>query len=420
MDKIRRNSRILIIVGIVSVMNAFLAGCIQAEKSYHTEHFTNTHWITIISLFAGIASLLCPSYSLMSTSFILAIIVNIFTLAICSATVIADFFNIIAISRDFNVLIKNAFVTRIQVYGLLSYSTMDMILSAVSVALVLLILSSCHRSFLDVQVERYSMLLSAIGILCVLRVPTNSPTRIITFCLSSISIYPTITYLWIDYRWFANAVEVCEIFYRGSAWCNNYLTIPGTISHFIETLLYFCVFITSTIVAYIIWRIIQINPRRGAYNADTKTTVAIKLEKSIEKIGLALLISGIIVLIVTIYEFIWNSSRHPITVSRDLYANLLHCTCLLMINAVRFADILTQLDYRNIGEVATWSWRIHNTTEVFALGAHFATIIWCLRILDIAGNTRISHALQPIVEFRNPLSTDQTTVQHYTYSFQDV
>ncbi|KAM3718589.1 Cytosolic arginine sensor for mTORC1 subunit [Dirofilaria immitis] len=622
MDKIRRNSRILIIVGIVSVMNAFLAGCIQAEKSYHTEHFTNTHWITIISLFAGIASLLCPSYSLMSTSFILAIIVNIFTLAICSATVIADFFNIIAISRDFNVLIKNAFVTRIQVYGLLSYSTMDMILSAVSVALVLLILSSCHRSFLDVQVERYSMLLSAIGsalivtstlkffswiaelyflrsignlirytfihyttdeplwitlnfalgILCVLRVPTNSPTRIITFCLSSISIYPTITYLWIDYRWFANAVisgtafskwipdwlsvfslnigiihillliiltltlisscgqplhmnfssefrtflfisgiiagvismalfafdiisirleafykifhgneqktpfltalstaflffasarevnffvipallttllfciqsttfllisylylswngyytkEVCEIFYRGSAWCNNYLTIP----------------------AYIIWRIIQINPRRGAYNADTKTTVAIKLEKSIEKIGLALLISGIIVLIVTIYEFIWNSSRHPviilltslyhisltitllifplyqITVSRDLYANLLHCTCLLMINAVRFADILTQLDYRNIGEVATWSWRIHNTTEVFALGAHFATIIWCLRILDIAGNTRISHALQPIVEFRNPLSTDQTTVQHYTYSFQDV
>lgn len=39
----------------------------------------------------------------------------------------------------------------------------DMILSAVSVALVLLILSSCHRSFLDIQMERHSVLLSVIG-----------------------------------------------------------------------------------------------------------------------------------------------------------------------------------------------------------------------------------------------------------------
>lgn len=117
MDKIHRTSRILTIVGIVSVLNAFLAGCIQAEKSYHTEHFTNTHWITIISLFAGIASSLCPSFSLITTSFILAIIMDIFALAICSATVIADFFNVIAICKDFGTLTKSAFITRIQVFS---------------------------------------------------------------------------------------------------------------------------------------------------------------------------------------------------------------------------------------------------------------------------------------------------------------
>uniref|UniRef100_A0A0R3S750 G_PROTEIN_RECEP_F1_2 domain-containing protein n=1 Tax=Elaeophora elaphi TaxID=1147741 RepID=A0A0R3S750_9BILA len=644
MDKIHRTSRILIIVSIVSVLNAFLAGCIQAEKSYHTEHFTNTHWITIISLFAGIASSLCPSFNLLSTSFILAVIMDIFALAICSAAVIADFFNLIAICKDFSILTKNTFVTRIQVYGLLSYSTVDMILSAVSVVLVLLILSSCHRSFLDIQMERHSTALSiigcaliatsvlkffswiaelyllrsignvvrytfihyttdeplwialniALGILCILRVPANSPTRIITFCLSSINIYPTVTYLWIDYRWFSNAVisgttfakwtpdwlsvlslstgiihvmllilltltfinscdqplhmnfsphfktflfisglisgaismalfafdiistrleafykifhgneqktpflttlasafllfasarqvnffvipallttllfciqstifllisylylswngyyadEVCEIFYRGSAWCASYLTIPGAISHFIETLLYFCVFIASCAMAYIIWRVIQANSRRGACNVDGKSIAAIKLEKLIEKIGLALLIAGAGVLITTVHEFIWNSSRHPlivlltsvyhvsltitllifplyqIVVSRELYANLLHCICLLMINAVRFADILTQLDYRNIGEATSWSWRIHNATEVLALGAHFATIVLCLRIVDIINNTRISHMPQPFVEFRNPLSIDQMSAQHYTYSLQDV
>ncbi|VDK88422.1 unnamed protein product [Onchocerca ochengi] len=262
------------------------------------------------------------------------------------------------------------------------------------------------------------------------------------FCIQS-TIFLLISYLYLSWNGYY-AEEVCELFYRGSAWCTNYLTISGTIFHFIETLLHFSVFIASSALAYIIWRVIQINPRRGAYNIDAKNMTAVKLEKLIEKIGLALVIAGIVVLIVTMHEFIWDSSRHPlitlltslyhvsltitllifpiyqVVVSRDLYANLLHCTCLLMISAVRFVDILTQLDYRNTGEATTWSWRIHNTTEVFALGAHFATIVWCLRILDIVDYTRISHIPQRFVEFRNPLSTDQTTVQQFNYSFQDV
>nr|CRZ24167.1 Bm2187 [Brugia malayi] len=541
MDKIHRTSRILTIVGVVSALNAFLAGCIQAEKSYHTEHFTNTHWITIISLFAGIASSLCPSFTVLSTSSIFVIIVDIFALAICSAAVIADFFNVIAICKDFSSLTKNVFVTRIQVYGLLSYSTVDMVLSAVSVALILLILSSCHRCFLDVQMERHSIPLSIIG--CALIVTsmlkffswiaelyflrsignvirytfihytTDEPlwimlnvalgiiagtisitlfafdiisTRleafykifhgneqkapflttlvtaflffasarevnffvipalltILLFCIQSTT-FLLISYLYLSWNGYY-ADEVCEIFYRGSAWCTNYLTISGAISHFVEAILYFCVLVASCALAFIIWRVVQINPRRGSYNIGGKSTVAIKLEKLIEKIGFALLIAGVVVFIATMYEFIWNSSRHPlivlltslyhmsltvtllifplyqIIVSQDLYANLLHCTCLLMINTIRFADILTQLDYRNIGEAISWSWRIHNTAEVFALGAHFATIIWCLRILDIVNNSRISHTPQPFVEFRNPLSTDEMTVQHYTYSFQDM
>lgn len=115
MEMAHRASRALIVVGAGNVLNAFLAGCIQAEKSYHTDHFTNTHWITVISLFAGMASALCPSFTFCTTSFVLAITVDIFALAVCSATMIADFFNVLAVCNDFTALTTNAFVTKLQV-----------------------------------------------------------------------------------------------------------------------------------------------------------------------------------------------------------------------------------------------------------------------------------------------------------------
>ncbi|VDK42730.1 unnamed protein product [Gongylonema pulchrum] len=155
---------------------------------------------------------------------------------------------------------------------MLSYSVMDMLLSGASVALLLLVLSSCHRSLLDVQVETQSGLLGgiglaliatsmikffawttelyflrsignmarytfihyttdeplwialnvALGILCILRVQANSPIRIITLCLSASSIHPTITYLWVDYRWFSNFVVSKATFVK---WVPDWLAV---------------------------------------------------------------------------------------------------------------------------------------------------------------------------------------------------
>lgn len=47
---------------------------------------------------------------------------------------------------------------------MIGYSVVDMLLSAVSVALILLILSTCHRSLLNVQVDNQSVMLTAIGL----------------------------------------------------------------------------------------------------------------------------------------------------------------------------------------------------------------------------------------------------------------
>ncbi|VDN03183.1 unnamed protein product [Thelazia callipaeda] len=643
MENTYRISKMLIIIGIANVLNAFIAGCIQAEKSYHSENYVNTHWITIITLFAGIASSICPSFAFLSTSFILATIVNIFALAICSAAVIADTLNLITIFEDFSTLTNNAFLTKIQVYGMLSYSLIDLILSVISVAFLIQIMLVCHRNFLDAQIERRSVLISvigcaliatstcklfawifelyflrtvgniirytfihytideplwialntAIGIFCILRVPAISLTRIITLCFSSLSIYPTITYLWIDYRWFTSAViakvafvkwtpdwlslinlcagiiqilllsvltlttissfrkplqmnfspqfkrflfisgitagittitifafdilsirleafykifhgnqqktpfltafsavllflastkeinflvfpsllctllfciqsttfllisylylswngyyanEICEIFYRSSAWCTNYLTVSGAISHFLEALLYLFVFIACCTMVNIILKIMQISPCHATSNHSSKSPTTVKLEKSIEIIGLMLLIGGAVVFATTLYELTWNSSRHPsivlltslyhisltvtllifplyqIMISHSLHANSLHCITLLMVSAIRFADILTQLDYRNTGEVTTLSWRIHNAIEVFTLGAYFATIVFCLRIHDQSNDNAIPYMPpQPFIEFRNPLSTEQQdSDQHYPHTF---
>ncbi|VDK60463.1 unnamed protein product [Gongylonema pulchrum] len=90
-----------------------------------------------------------------------------------------------------------------------------------------------------------------------------------------------------------------------------------------------------------------------------------------------------------------------------------------MVSIIRFVDILTKLDYRSIGEAASWAWRIHNTVEVTALGAHFAVIVLCLRIMEITNDSSIPHIPQPFMDFRNPLSVQPPASQQYSYTFQE-
>lgn len=100
------------------------------------------------------------------------------------------------------------------------------------------------------------------------------------FCIQS-TVFLLISYVYLSWNGYY-AEEICEMFYRGSAWCTNFLTLSGAISHFIGTLMHLFVFTASCALAYILWGIIQTSSRYGAYNVNPRSTAAVKMEKQIE------------------------------------------------------------------------------------------------------------------------------------------
>lgn len=66
----------------------------------------------------------------------------------------------------------------------------------------------------------------------------------------------------------------------------------------------------------------------------------------------------------------------------------------------------------NSGETANFSWRLHNTVEIAALGAHFVTIMLCLRIAELVNGTLFSTPMDSLEGFNNPLSLDSRTPQY--------
>ncbi|VDN45293.1 unnamed protein product [Gongylonema pulchrum] len=90
-----------------------------------------------------------------------------------------------------------------------------------------------------------------------------------------------ISYVYLSWNGY-HEEEMCELFYRGSARCSNFLTLSGVISHFTGSLLHLFVFVGSCALVYIIWRIMQMSSRHGAYNVNPKSIAAVKLEKQTE------------------------------------------------------------------------------------------------------------------------------------------
>ncbi|KHN85439.1 hypothetical protein Tcan_00383, partial [Toxocara canis] len=614
----RTAANALVVIGVVSAMNGFLASCIQAEKSYNVQHYTNTHWITTVSIFAGLSACTLRSFSAITHTLALMIATNLFAVTIAAAALIADTFNIFIILRDFQALSANLLLSRLQVYGMLSYSIVDFLLCCLTVVLVVTILNACMGGIIETRIQlrsslllvlgillivtsvaklfawilelywlrslgnivRYSFLHYTIdepiwiavniitGILCTLGSQGGTLLRLVTFCLSSLGIHSTIMYLWIDYRWFSNAVvsrisvqnqspgpllffnlslgcvhtilllavslilitsisqsielklssklrlfflssghgrrgycgfslvllnspvsigisgiadgrrmffstesgvfgilsdylsvvtslllciqstgfllvaynylswngyfseEICELFFYGAARCTHLITRTAATVHFFEALLYMFVMIASVATVFIVLRVIQMYAPAMPQLSNFQIKQAHKYERFVQWIGIVFLGAGVIVFSSTVIEFLTSRARHPlvvllttlyhtsigttliivplyqVTVSRMLLKSPLICVSLVMINAVRFIDVLTQLDYRSIGETANLSWRLHNTVEIAALGAHFVTIMLCLRIAELVNGTIFSEAMMSFEGFNNPLSID--------------
>uniref|UniRef100_A0A9J2PKR8 G-protein coupled receptors family 1 profile domain-containing protein n=1 Tax=Ascaris lumbricoides TaxID=6252 RepID=A0A9J2PKR8_ASCLU len=635
-ERARLAANALMVVGGASIVNGFLASCLQAEKSYSMQHYTNTHWITTVSIFAGLSACSLRSFSTLTHSLALMIATNLFAMTIAAAALLADVFNIFVILRDFQALSSNLLFTRLQVYGMLSYSVVDFLLCTLTVVLVVMILSACVGGVIETQLQlrsstllvlgisltiisaaklfawifelywlrslgniaRYTFLHYTIdepiwiainivtGILCTMSCQGGALLRAVCFCLSSLSIHSTVMYLWIDYRWFSNAVvasmnsqkhspgslfffnislgcthtilliaislilvtsisqpidlklssklrlflflsgitagavsvllllidvisanleafyrmfhgteqktpflvlmsaallllatrsptnhfvlpalvtslllcvqstgfllvaynylswngyfsgEICELFFHGAARCTHLITRTAATVHFFEAILHAFVLVTSAATVFIVLRVIQMYAPSMPQLSNFQMKQAEKYERIIQRIGVIFLVAGVIVFSSTVFEFVKSRARHPlivllstlyhtsigttliiiplyqVTVSRMILKNPLSCVSLVMVNAVRFVEVLTQLDYRNIGETANFSWRLHNTVEIAALGAHFVTIMLCLRIAELVNGTLFSTPMDSLEGFNNPLSLDSRTPQY--------
>ncbi|VDM49657.1 unnamed protein product [Toxocara canis] len=163
----RTAANALVVIGVVSAMNGFLASCIQAEKSYNVQHYTNTHWITTVSIFAGLSACTLRSFSAITHTLALMIATNLFAVTIAAAALIADAFNIFIILRDFQALSANLLLSRLQVYGMLSYSIVDFLLCCLTVVLVVTILNACMGGIIETRIQLRSSLLLVLGILLI-------------------------------------------------------------------------------------------------------------------------------------------------------------------------------------------------------------------------------------------------------------
>ncbi len=113
MDEGRRLHRAgqgLTACGAASMIAAGVAGLMQAEKNFHMEHYTNTHWVTSVLLFAGLG-LLRPSTS--PSFFVFALV--LLAAVVSAGAAIADLANLIFLSELNDKLERFYFVSRIQV-----------------------------------------------------------------------------------------------------------------------------------------------------------------------------------------------------------------------------------------------------------------------------------------------------------------
>lgn len=134
----------LTVCGIATVLNGAIASSLQAEKTYHLEHFTNTHWITSVFLFAGIATVLVDRTKI-NAFLLLTVALCCVSASIGLIALVADCVNIYIVSNvDIGVKSYTA-LTQLQLNAMITYSYVDMLTCVVSTGLSLAILAIVWR-----------------------------------------------------------------------------------------------------------------------------------------------------------------------------------------------------------------------------------------------------------------------------------
>uniref|UniRef100_A0A1I7WBN4 7TM_GPCR_Srx domain-containing protein n=1 Tax=Heterorhabditis bacteriophora TaxID=37862 RepID=A0A1I7WBN4_HETBA len=146
----------LLALGVLSVLNAFVATYQGAEKTYALDDYINTHWITTVIVFAGIGRLQAKERNLPGEVFSLT--VNLISISVCGCAIGADAWNI------FFILSTKVDSNPTLIYHLLIYNTFDIILCIGSISLGIYIVVSHLRSKQNVIRQAYSIYLFGLGI----------------------------------------------------------------------------------------------------------------------------------------------------------------------------------------------------------------------------------------------------------------
>lgn len=253
-------------MGILSLANAAIATGLEGVKSYHITQYVNTHWITSIFVISGCTTLLVERLHIDFFLFA-AVCTNLIAMFTALGAVIFDCANLHTVSRvypDRNSDRFQAAIGPMQIRAMMAYSVIDIICCAIAFAFSLLtcieMRSIAKRYFSNLQGFRSGLLFVCGFSLCFiglakqilwiwelrwlidlgemrrflfLNYTMDEPVwnciyfltgilncwtawkggRTMAYCalpLTALSAYPTIQYLWIDYRWMLS-VQLTEV-----------------------------------------------------------------------------------------------------------------------------------------------------------------------------------------------------------------
>lgn len=131
-DKLLTYGIVLVVCGVLSIINATVAIFMRATKEYYLKDYTNTHWITSVSLVAGFSAIL--SQKLRMNYFLFAsICLNSIGAMVFVGAFVFDCLNIREIRQIGKTLKSESLQSRIA--PLVTYATFDILTSMISFAM---------------------------------------------------------------------------------------------------------------------------------------------------------------------------------------------------------------------------------------------------------------------------------------------
>ncbi|CAJ0572315.1 unnamed protein product, partial [Mesorhabditis spiculigera] len=384
----------LVALGVVSVLNGLIASSAEAEKSYFTEHFINTHFITCVQLFSGLVSLLQDlRYTGPAT---LALVLHIFSTIVSGCAVFADASNILYLSTT------DDFVTKI-----------------------------FYKVFHGSE-QKTPFLLMLASIFALLSSNPQHATLALPACLvvllytAKSTLFLLLSYSYLVFKGYFRE-QLCDLFVTNTDDCFATVTTGGVFLHMFEAFIHLAAAVASIFLAAIVMRVAHL--RREVSNTDVHYRTA-KSQALIRWIGVVHASAALVVIGSSILSFVFSSTAmHPLIV---IYLQLYHIAvafslivfplyqicvsevihevpvarhALLILSAIQFFNIVTQLDYRGTGEDLNVIWKLHHFVEVLTAFGYFFTAILVLRIENVIRPDPLRENYD-VLDFDNPLAAE--------------